>query len=236
MAGVFAYLHRPTLKPYDPPADSQAKTRRGSLSTPKELVCQSWDDMQSHVYLGLFSIFYAELFNAYPEAKLIFSEKGLKRRSQCFSSLLSYVVHESLHGHDHELRKLGRQHGALGVSPALLAAVGRALLSALQQILRDEWTLKVHNAWLTVLGDTLGHMTGLSMETMVERLLACHGAGAPSLGSIVREKDGVVSPCRRMSGEGQSMTWKTFDDVALTPEVVFANRTLHKALVSKVRK
>jgi len=95
--------------------------------------------------------FYRTLFTDYPEAEPLFrSTKMEEQGKKLFKSLV--LVVENLRKPDiltSSLRGLGIRHLSYGVLPHHYPMVGQALLKTFAQLLGDEWTPPVQQAWAT---------------------------------------------------------------------------------------
>jgi nitric oxide dioxygenase len=94
------------------------------------------------------ALFYDHLFRIAPETRVLFpadiAEQGTK-----LMSMLGAIVARL---HDHAVlfplvADLGRRHVGYGAQPAHYAAVGAALMAALERTLGDRFTPEVEAAW-----------------------------------------------------------------------------------------
>jgi hemoglobin-like flavoprotein len=93
--------------------------------------------------------FYGELFTRYPGVKPLFAHTTMSRQQQhLFSSLV--MVIENLRRPDavaESLNALGKRHVGYGVSPTHYYAVTSTLLDTIKEMLGDDWTDSVQEAW-----------------------------------------------------------------------------------------
>lgn len=104
--------------------------------------------------------FYEILFEMYPEYRSLFREDISIQNKMLFSMLSSVVrglnrLPEITGG----LRELGKRHKEYDVNPADYDKVARALLRTLEEFLGDEFTVDVHQAWVSIYGEIAAIMT-----------------------------------------------------------------------------
>jgi hemoglobin-like flavoprotein/uncharacterized protein YjbI with pentapeptide repeats len=121
-------------------------------SLPIELLEQSFEKIKPHADEFAAS-FYENLFNAYPELKPLFATVDMAKQQKKLLNALVLVV-ENLRNPEalgEVLSALGARHVGYGTIPKQYPAVEQALLKALEQQLRTEWTPELKQAWARAL-------------------------------------------------------------------------------------
>lgn len=99
------------------------------------------------------TMFYARLFETYPEVRPMFAE-DIRPQAKKLVQMLALVVN-GLHRLDDimpAVQQLARRHNDYGVVEAHYGAVGETLLWTLQQGLGDDFTPEVEAAWTDAYG------------------------------------------------------------------------------------
>lgn len=93
-------------------------------------------------------MFYARLFERAPELRRLFAEDMTSQKTKLIQMLAAAV--NGLHAPEGvlpALRALGARHVEYGVTAAMYAPVGAALLDTLEKALGAEWTEETAAAW-----------------------------------------------------------------------------------------
>ncbi len=93
--------------------------------------------------------FYANLFIIYPETKPLFAKTDMEIQRQKLAESLILVVLNLRKPNllIQALRNLGERHTKYGTLPKHYPLVGNALLTTLEQYLREDWTPELKQAW-----------------------------------------------------------------------------------------
>lgn len=105
------------------------------------------------------TIFYARLFTTAPHLRSMFRSDLEEQKHKLMLSLAQIVDFHRV-GCDPErfLTRLGQGHRAYGVQKQHFAAVGDALIFTLAQILGDDFTREIRNAWLVAFEEVSSSM------------------------------------------------------------------------------
>jgi len=112
--------------------------------------------------------FYDVLFARYPEVRPLFSRNTRdKQEAMLTRALVAVIEHlEDPTWLGQTLRAMGAKHVAYGVTEEMYGWVGESLLATLAEVLGDEWTPRVRDAWTAALGAIAGAMIeGARSET-----------------------------------------------------------------------
>jgi hemoglobin-like flavoprotein len=100
------------------------------------------------------SVFYARLFETFPELKPLFkgdmAEQGRRIMGMIHSTVMSL---DDLGPLEPRLRASGARHAAYGVQSPDYDKMGDALIWTLEQLLGDAWTPEAKAAWVSVYHD-----------------------------------------------------------------------------------
>jgi nitric oxide dioxygenase len=111
------------------------------------------------------TLFYARLFEIAPDLRPMFKQDLSEQRKKLVDTLV-YVV-DNLSCLDKlgpEICALGERHASYGTKVEHFTPVGTALLWALEQVLKDEFTPAVADAWETVYGELAHAMIDAMMR------------------------------------------------------------------------
>ncbi|MFC6446132.1 globin family protein [Shinella zoogloeoides] len=114
------------------------------------------------------TMFYARLFETYPEVRPMFAE-DIAPQAKKLVQMLALVVN-GLHRLDEimpAVEQLARRHNDYGVVEAHYCAVGETLLWTLQQGLGDDFTPEVEAAWTDAYGLLSAKMIAAAKEGAV---------------------------------------------------------------------
>ncbi len=112
-----------------------------------QLLKKSWESIKPKAS-QLAEVFYYQLFDANPDLRVMF-KGSFYEQQQKFIRMIDMIIANVNHLYviQNDLQKSGLRHQEYGVKPEHYAPVGAALLSALQQSLKDEWTPEHTEAW-----------------------------------------------------------------------------------------
>lgn len=104
--------------------------------------------------------FYSILFDIDPSAARLFSGVDMQAQRKKLAQALAVVVHalDDLERLLPPLTALGKRHGNYGVEHHHFESVGVALIKALGEILRDDFTAELQAAWAEAYGVVAGVM------------------------------------------------------------------------------
>jgi serine/threonine protein kinase/hemoglobin-like flavoprotein/Ran GTPase-activating protein (RanGAP) involved in mRNA processing and transport len=97
--------------------------------------------------------FYDTLFARFPGVKPLFAHVSMSRQQQHLFTALVMII-ENLRSPDalsSSLVSLGQRHVGYGVRPAYYSAFSTTLLEVLRELLAEEWTAEVEEAWTEAL-------------------------------------------------------------------------------------
>ncbi len=118
--------------------------------------------------------FYENLFAAHPEVKPLFASTDMAKQQKKLLNALVLVV-ENLRNPEvlgEVLQALGARHVGYGTIPQQYPAVGRALLKTFEQLLQEDWTPEINNAW----ADAYQVVTA----QMLQGISSVHSASVPT--------------------------------------------------------
>lgn len=106
--------------------------------------------------------FYEIFFDKYPEVRPMFGRRSQREQEAMLTQALVAVLDHLEDGPflGDTLRALGARHVGYGVRDDMYAWVGDALLSAFAEVLGDEFTPRVRDAWT----EAYGAIVGLCLE------------------------------------------------------------------------
>ncbi len=121
--------------------------------------------------------FYEIFFERHPEVRKMFGS-SMQRQEEMLTRALAMVIDRVEDGAwlTETLHALGAKHVDYGVTEAMYAWVGDALLSALEEAAGDAWTPRVRTAW----SDAFAAIAGLMIA-------GARAAAAPAPRSFGRE-------------------------------------------------
>lgn len=93
--------------------------------------------------------FYARLFERYPAVKPLFAHTSMRRQQQHLASALAMVI-DHLRAPDQvtgALEALAARHVGYGVYPSHYQAVVTTMVDTLREVMGDEWTPELDDAW-----------------------------------------------------------------------------------------
>ncbi len=112
------------------------------------LVKNSWRllrDLDSDRFADLF---YSKLFLDHPELRRLFPNDLSGQYQKLMSTLQAMIIRlDQMKEPDQELSELACRHVEYGVKPKHYRYVGSALLWTLQQVLDDDWSAEIAEAW-----------------------------------------------------------------------------------------
>jgi len=100
------------------------------------------------------TFFYEELFRRAPELRALFRD-DLAGQGMKFLSTLAVIV-DNLHQPETlagRYSDLGGLHRTLGVSAAMFAPMGDALMATIRNALGETWTIEIEAAWQQAFGE-----------------------------------------------------------------------------------
>ena len=105
--------------------------------------------------------FYEVLFDRYPQAKPLFGRNTQRAQEDMLTGALVAVMDhlEDASWLEETLGALGNKHVGYGVTPAMYAWVGDALLTTLGEVAGADWTPELAKAWSDAYGAIAGLMT-----------------------------------------------------------------------------
>ncbi|HEX3265256.1 MAG TPA: globin domain-containing protein [Candidatus Limnocylindrales bacterium] len=114
----------------------------------KQLVRRSWAELVP-MSDATATLFYERLFSIDPPARRLFGTKDMKVQGTLFMQMLSVFVRslDDPASMEAALERCGLRHVGYGVLASDYDGVGRALLWAVEQVLRDRFTPDVRDAW-----------------------------------------------------------------------------------------
>ena len=123
----------------------------------KRLVQSSWAQV-APAYDKAVTLFYNRLFELDPSLRGLFNIE-IERQVQKLTATMSVVVKGLLHLEAlvPALQELGRRHSTYGVLTVHYDTVGEALVWALDQTLKQDFTPEVREAWV----DTYAHLADI---------------------------------------------------------------------------
>jgi hemoglobin-like flavoprotein len=112
-----------------------------------QLLKQSWEGVKPKAS-QLAEFFYYHLFDANPEFRVLFKGSFYEQQQKFIRMLDMIIAHANqLSVIEDEIVDSGKRHKGYGVKQADYAPVGAALLYALQNALKKEWTSEHTEAW-----------------------------------------------------------------------------------------
>lgn len=117
-----------------------------------QLVQSSWSDVISgNESAGEY--FYEILFTLDPSLKSLFNE-DIKTQARKFVSMITFISFKlnDFEAVLAEAKALGKRHKHYSVDPKSYDVVEKALITALSQSLKENWTKETEAAWLWVYG------------------------------------------------------------------------------------
>jgi nitric oxide dioxygenase len=95
-------------------------------------------------------LFYQKLFMLAPEVQPLF-QANMQEQGNKLMQVLEYIVQhlDDMETLADEIKALGERHKNYGTQPAHYEAVGTCLLATLAEIMGNQWTPEVRNAWTT---------------------------------------------------------------------------------------
>lgn len=98
--------------------------------------------------------FYQHLFTKYPQVKPLFGGNAQQAQQEMLQSALVSVIEnlENASWLTSNLKAMGVKHVDYGVTPEMFDWVGDALLTTLSEILGQDWTKDVQEAWVAAYG------------------------------------------------------------------------------------
>jgi hemoglobin-like flavoprotein len=104
--------------------------------------------------------FYEILFTRYPQSKQLFGRNSARAQEEMLQQSLVAVIErlEDAAWLESTLAALGEKHLAYGVTEEMFDWVGDALLSTLSEVLQQQWTSEVAQAWQEAYGAIAGLM------------------------------------------------------------------------------
>ena len=126
----------------------------------KQLVIASWANVLP-ISESAAELFYARLFETYPELRTHF-RGDMQKQGRKLMAMLNTLVNglDDLEGLLEPLRRSGMAHAAYGVRAEDYDKVGEAFLWALERGLGDAFTPEVRQAWKVVYGTVAAVMIG----------------------------------------------------------------------------
>ena len=126
--------------------------------TQKLLVKRSWETVMPMKETAS-DIFYNHLFDEYPEVKAYF-KADIKVQELKLMMMINTVVHalDNLETLIEPIKRLGMKHVEYGVKKDDYDKVCASLLWTLEQILKDDFTADVHEAWTVIYTLIANHM------------------------------------------------------------------------------
>lgn len=128
----------------------------------RQLVKDSYHQILKKHDKQLASRFYRRLFEAHPDLKPLFDETDMLIQMRMFHSVLSLMVDriDAKDGLLTMLENLGQHHAAHQVPPEYFVPFGEVLLSTLADLLGDDWTPEVNQAWAAFYREMVEAMIG----------------------------------------------------------------------------
>jgi hemoglobin-like flavoprotein len=104
------------------------------------------------------------LFEAAPEFRALFTS-DVNRQARKFLQSLKMIVGSlaSMERAAPVLHRLGGRHLGYGVEPEYYDVVGGVLIETLQEVLEEDFTVEVRNAWISAYG-----LISSSMRTSID--------------------------------------------------------------------
>ena len=119
-----------------------------------QLVEQSFESIKLQEELFA-TKFYDNLFVANPSLQPLFKDTDVTEQGKVLHKTLILII-ENLRKPDvldDSLKGLGARHVKYGVLPEHYPIVGNALLKTFAQVLEDQYTPQIHQAWINSYGD-----------------------------------------------------------------------------------
>ena len=106
--------------------------------------------------------FYSHLFSVYPQTRLLFKDTDMKQQEASLVAALGVVI-SLLKKSDYDqlasaLQKLGQRHEGYGVIREHYWMVGNILLRTFADLLGDQWTAELNDAWADAYQAVVGLM------------------------------------------------------------------------------
>lgn len=116
------------------------------------LVRKTFAELARHDHVAAL-VFYRRLFEIDPGLRPLF-KNDIEEQSRKLMEMLGLLIAmlERPAGLDMELRALGARHRGYGVKDEHYATVGQALLAMIGEVLRDQFTPPVREAWTALYG------------------------------------------------------------------------------------
>lgn len=110
----------------------------------------------------LMQIFYALLFERYPEVKPLFGRNSQREQAQMLTEAVGMLV---ANVDDPEFVRstmlaVGKKHLDYGVEDRMYGWVGECLVATLERVSAEAWTAKLQTAWT----ETLTAISGIAVE------------------------------------------------------------------------
>lgn len=103
--------------------------------------------------------FYEVLFARYPVSRPMFGRHGAEQEKLLAGALAAVITHlEDGPWLTSTLGGMGARHAGYGVTAEMYGWVGDALLATFAEVLADEWTPEVEQAWTAAYGAIAGFM------------------------------------------------------------------------------
>ena len=114
----------------------------------KEVIKQTWARLEP-IADAVIELFYQRLFDQHPELRSLFKRDFGAQKDKLTNTLrIAVGCIDDLESLTPTLRRLGRRHARYGVRTEHYAMMGAALLWAIQQGLRQQYTIEVRAAWM----------------------------------------------------------------------------------------